>query len=58
MSAMEIAGLLDRLGQPVQGDKMFSIMDEYDVDQSGSIDFNEFLGMFSSELLDLQEILE
>jgi hypothetical protein len=33
-------------------------MEAYDVDRSGVIDFPEFLRMFRSELLDLQEILE
>ncbi len=38
---------------PVRYEKLVSVMEKYDVDQSGVIDFGEFLRMFRNELLDL-----
>ena len=46
------------LGHPINSRKLFKIMEQYDRDASGQLEFNEFLMMFRDELLDLREIME
>lgn len=58
ISATELYRLFERLEHPITYDQLVKIMERYDVDQSGMIDFGEFLRMFRNELLDLQEILQ
>lgn len=58
IGATELFRLFEKLGNPVSYDKLVKIMEQYDKDQSGSIDFAEFLRMFRDELLDLQQIME
>lgn len=58
IGATELYQLLKRLGNPVSYDKLVRIMETYDTNQSGAIDFPEFLRMLRDELLDLQEIMD
>lgn len=44
--ATELRALFDLLGQPVSYQKLFNIMEQYDVDESGQLDFGEFLKMY------------
>lgn len=44
--ATELRALFDLLGQPVSYQKLFNIMEQYDVDESGQLDFGEFLTMY------------
>ena len=46
------------LGHPINSRKLFKIMEQYDQDASGQLEFNEFLMMFRDELLDLREIMD
>jgi len=56
IGANELAQLLANLGQPISMEKLVEVMQQYDVDQSGQIEFNEFLLMFRNQLLDLKEV--
>lgn len=44
--ASELQALFEILGQPVSYQKLFNIMEQYDVDESGQLDFGEFLKMY------------
>ena len=44
--ASELQQLFQSLGQPVSYQKLFNVMEQYDVDKSGQLDFGEFLKMF------------
>ena len=44
--ATELQALFASLGQPVSYQKLFNIMERYDVDESGQLDFGEFLRLF------------
>ena len=44
--ATELQALFQSLGQPVSYQKLFNIMEQYDVDESGQLDFGEFLRLF------------
>lgn len=57
LAASELAEVLQELGQPLSYEKLVDVMQKYDVDASGQIDFNEFLLMFRDRLLDLNEAL-
>lgn len=57
ISATELYQLFQKLGHPITYDKLVKVMEQYDVDQSGVIDFGEFLRMFRGELLDLNDIV-
>ncbi|KAK9800235.1 hypothetical protein WJX73_003462 [Symbiochloris irregularis] len=57
IGAAELNQLFQDLKHPVTYEKLVSIMKQYDVDHSGEIEFGEFLRMFQTELLDLQEVL-
>lgn len=57
VSATELAQMLHELGQPVSYDKLVTIMQKYDVDSSGQIEFGEFMMMFRDQLLDLQAVM-
>ncbi|KAL4423154.1 hypothetical protein ABPG77_007807 [Micractinium sp. CCAP 211/92] len=57
ISATELFQLFEKIGHPITYEKLVSVMEKYDVDQSGVIDFGEFLRMFRNELLDLNDIL-
>eukprot|EP00887_Chlorella_sp_A99_P002293 scaffold10.g2293.t1 len=54
ISATELYKLFERLEHPISYEKLVRVMEQYDVNQSGLIDFGEFLRMFRNELLDLQ----
>jgi Ca2+-binding EF-hand superfamily protein/thiol-disulfide isomerase/thioredoxin len=58
VSPTELYKLLERMEQPITYEKLVKIMEKYDVDQSGVIDFGEFLRLFRDELLDLKEVLD
>uniref|UniRef100_A0A061SGG2 Ef-hand domain-containing thioredoxin n=1 Tax=Tetraselmis sp. GSL018 TaxID=582737 RepID=A0A061SGG2_9CHLO len=58
VGATEIAELFDSIGQPMSYMQLFRVMEKYDKDGSGQIDFKEFLNMFRDQLLDLQDILD
>ena len=44
--ATELQALFESLGQPISYQKLFNIMEKYDVDESGQLDFGEFLRLF------------
>ena len=44
--ATELQALFQSLGQPVSYQKLFNIMEQYDLDESGQLDFGEFLRLF------------
>ncbi|GLI63445.1 hypothetical protein VaNZ11_006417, partial [Volvox africanus] len=54
IGATELGQLFARLGNPVSPEKLVDLMQEYDKDDSGQIEFNEFLLMFRNSLLDLK----
>ncbi|KAK9805892.1 hypothetical protein WJX73_001761 [Symbiochloris irregularis] len=58
IGANEIMDLFQKLGQPLKSEKLAKIMEDFDTDQNGQIDFSEFLNMFSDQLLDLQAMQE
>lgn len=58
LGATELRALFDLLGQPVSYQKLFNIMEQYDVDESGQLDFGEFLKMYWDEMLDVKEVLK
>lgn len=57
IGATELGEMFERLGEKVSFDKLFEIMEKYDKDESGQIDFNEFLLMFRDKLLDVKSVL-
>ena len=58
IGASELAELFQNLGHPLTYERLVEIMRHYDLDHSGQIEFGEFLRMFQTELLDLQELLQ
>lgn len=58
VGASELADLFQNLGHPLTYERLVEIMRKYDIDHSGEIEFGEFLRMFQTELLDLQEVLD
>lgn len=54
--ATELAELFANMGTELSSDKLCEIMMTYDKDESGQIDFAEFLRMFRDQLLDLQQV--
>ncbi|EFJ46357.1 hypothetical protein VOLCADRAFT_105559 [Volvox carteri f. nagariensis] len=54
IGATELGQLFAKLGNPVSPEKLVDLMQEYDKDDSGQIEFNEFLLMFRNSLLDLK----
>jgi len=44
--ATELQALFQSLGQQVSYQKLFNIMEQYDLDESGQLDFGEFLRLF------------
>jgi Ca2+-binding EF-hand superfamily protein len=58
IAGCEIEALFERMGQPLTRGKLWKIMDQYDQDANGQIDFDEFLMMFQDDLLDVREILD
>ncbi|GLC40129.1 hypothetical protein PLESTB_000880200 [Pleodorina starrii] len=54
IGATELGQLFASLGNPVSPEKLVDLMQEYDKDDSGQIEFNEFLLMFRNSLLDLK----
>lgn len=58
ISATELTELMENLGHKMTYDKLTKIMAGFDKDHNGSIEFWEFMRMFRSQLLDLQEILD
>ncbi|GAB4819539.1 hypothetical protein N2152v2_006585 [Parachlorella kessleri] len=58
VGATELFHLFKRLGNPISYERLVALFDKYDIDDSGTIDFPEFLRMFKDELLDLREVLD
>ena len=58
IGASELAELFQNLGHPLTYERLVEVMRTYDVDHSGEIEFGEFLRMFQTDLLDLQEVLD
>lgn len=56
IGANELAELFGKLGQPVSMEKLVEIMQKYDKDESGQIDFPEFLLMFRDKLFDVKAL--
>ncbi|GFR52365.1 hypothetical protein Agub_g14924 [Astrephomene gubernaculifera] len=54
IGATELGQLFAQLGSPVSPEKLVDLMQMYDKDDSGQIEFNEFLVMFRNNLLDLR----
>eukprot|EP00199_Chlamydomonas_sp_CCMP681_P001993 CAMPEP_0119107476 /NCGR_PEP_ID=MMETSP1180-20130426/10405_1 /TAXON_ID=3052 ORGANISM="Chlamydomonas cf sp, Strain CCMP681" /NCGR_SAMPLE_ID=MMETSP1180 /ASSEMBLY_ACC=CAM_ASM_000741 /LENGTH=377 /DNA_ID=CAMNT_0007092971 /DNA_START=1 /DNA_END=1134 /DNA_ORIENTATION=+ len=52
----ELAKLFHSLGSPVSYEQLVEIMQKYDKDESGQIEFNEFLLMFRDRLVDLKAV--
>jgi Ca2+-binding EF-hand superfamily protein len=52
--AMELKELFAKMGNPLSFEKLSDIMLQYDRDESGQIEFPEFLLMFRDHLVDLQ----
>mmetsp|Transcript_32043 Transcript_32043/g.82062 ORF Transcript_32043/g.82062 Transcript_32043/m.82062 type:complete len:374 (-) Transcript_32043:164-1285(-) len=58
LGATELAELFDALGSPMSYMQLFRVMEKYDKDGNGQIDFNEFLRMFRDSLIDLQQLMD
>lgn len=58
IGATEIAALFQQLGQSMSYERLVEVFQRYDLDQSGQIEFNEFLLMFRDQLLDLRSVLD
>lgn len=56
IGANELGQLFAKLGNPMSMEKMVEVMQEYDKDESGQIEFKEFLLMFRNKLLDLSSM--
>eukprot|EP00879_Flechtneria_rotunda_P022339 GHRR01023569.1.p1 GENE.GHRR01023569.1~~GHRR01023569.1.p1 ORF type:complete len:266 (+),score=106.46 GHRR01023569.1:308-1105(+) len=56
IGATELAQLFKDLGTPLSLEKVAEVFMAYDKDQSGQIDFGEFLAMFQDKLLDLRKV--
>ena len=56
LGANELRSLFASLGAPLSMDKIADVMMRYDADESGQIEFFEFLSMFRDQLLDLRQI--
>ncbi|PNH02827.1 putative calcium-binding protein CML25, partial [Tetrabaena socialis] len=54
IGATELGQLFAKLGNPMSPEKLVELMQVYDKDDSGQIEFNEFLFMFRNHLLDLK----
>ncbi len=52
--ATELAQLFAALGNPMSYTQLVDVMQKYDKDESGQIEFSEFLLMFRDNLLELQ----
>ncbi|GAX81051.1 hypothetical protein CEUSTIGMA_g8486.t1 [Chlamydomonas eustigma] len=57
IGATELMQLFKNLGSSVSYEKLVEVMQFYDKDESGQIEFGEFLLMFRDQMLDLKEIL-
>lgn len=53
IGANELGQLFAKLGSPMSLEKLVEVMQAYDKDESGQIEFKEFLLMFRDKLLDL-----
>lgn len=56
IGAMELQELFQKIGQPMSFEKLSDMMLQYDRDESGQIEFTEFLMMCRDQLLDLKDI--
>ncbi|CAD7703082.1 unnamed protein product [Ostreobium quekettii] len=54
----ELSRLLASLGQGMSEERIAATFRKYDVDASGTIEFDEFLLMFHDKLLDLRQVLD
>eukprot|EP00193_Tetraselmis_chui_P016741 CAMPEP_0177790450 /NCGR_PEP_ID=MMETSP0491_2-20121128/23361_1 /TAXON_ID=63592 /ORGANISM="Tetraselmis chuii, Strain PLY429" /LENGTH=345 /DNA_ID=CAMNT_0019312525 /DNA_START=198 /DNA_END=1237 /DNA_ORIENTATION=- len=54
----ELAELFDKLGSPMSYMQLFRVMEKYDKDGNGQIDFNEFLRMFRDQLIELTQLMD
>eukprot|EP01023_Acetabularia_acetabulum_P044590 TRINITY_DN4480_c2_g2_i1.p1 TRINITY_DN4480_c2_g2~~TRINITY_DN4480_c2_g2_i1.p1 ORF type:complete len:313 (+),score=83.12 TRINITY_DN4480_c2_g2_i1:151-1089(+) len=58
LGATELARLFQNLGEPLTYEELLKIMTKYDKDESGQIEFEEFLRMFRDKALKLDDMLE
>lgn len=58
LGATELAELFDKLGSPMSYMQLFRVMEKYDKDGNGQIDFNEFLRMFRDQLIELTQLMD
>lgn len=56
IGATELATLFKNLGSPLSMEKVAEVFMRYDKDESGQIEFGEFLAMFQDQLLDLKKV--
>ncbi|KXZ48459.1 hypothetical protein GPECTOR_27g629 [Gonium pectorale] len=54
IGATELGALFAQLGNPMSPERLVELMQTYDKDDSGQIEFDEFLLMFRNSLLDLR----
>lgn len=56
IGATELAQLFKNLGTPMSYEKVADVFMKYDKDESGQIEFKEFLLLFADQLLDLKKV--
>eukprot|EP01024_Parvocaulis_polyphysoides_P061484 TRINITY_DN6811_c0_g5_i1.p1 TRINITY_DN6811_c0_g5~~TRINITY_DN6811_c0_g5_i1.p1 ORF type:complete len:409 (+),score=55.72 TRINITY_DN6811_c0_g5_i1:62-1288(+) len=58
LGATELARLFQNLGEPLTYEELVKVMMKYDKDESGQIEFEEFLRMFRDKALKLDDMLD
>lgn len=58
IGATELMEMMNALGSPVDYERLVEIFSQYDKDESGQIDFGEFLLMFRDKVLDLRQMAD
>lgn len=58
ISFSELSALFKNLGQDISDEDLLEVMNRYDLDESGQIEFNEFLLFFRNNLLDLRDVMD
>ncbi|KAF6258804.1 hypothetical protein COO60DRAFT_1701175 [Scenedesmus sp. NREL 46B-D3] len=56
IGATELSQLFKNLGTPLSLERVAEVFMRYDKDESGQIEFGEFLSMFQDQLLDLKKV--
>ncbi|KAK9842761.1 hypothetical protein WJX74_001948 [Apatococcus lobatus] len=54
----ELGDLFEALEHPMEQQELMKVMDQYDENHQGQIDFGDFLRMFRHKLLDLQDLMK